>query len=244
MKKSLLAISAFSVLLFVGAGCSKVSNAPTTSLNTPSNTTSVTETDTGAQNVNMVEVDNDGIATISSQALYDQLGKHVGDKATQGDQMALPYMYESEKVAESLFLAWNTTHELPILFSLSQSHAEQKNVIEIVMGGLQVDLSSAVLEDGKFKDDNIQNLYNKLLPIGNEMRDKAYTSGLLLEESIITNIDTYLERGIDGLSKTIFEAIKESSGKNMKVLNDLLIKDGATYVPQVLSQSEFDSFVK
>jgi len=30
----------------------------------------------------------------------------------------------------------------------------------------------------------------------------------------------------------------------MKVLNDLLIKDGATYVPQVLSQSEFDSFVK
>jgi hypothetical protein len=241
MKKSILALSAFSLVFLIGGGCSDVSDDVS---NKVSNSDSVSVNTSMMGESSMIEVDGDGVASIDSAVFFEQLGKNVGAIATQGDKMALPYMYESEKMATNLFLAWNETHELPILYSLSESHANQKETLEAVMGGLQVDLSSAALEDDKFKDATIQALYNKLLPIGDEMRVKAFTSGLMLEESIIKNINTYLERGIDGLSKTTFEALKEASGKNMKVLNDLLVAEGTAYKAQVISQSEFDRLVK
>ncbi|MFA7244949.1 MAG: DUF2202 domain-containing protein [Candidatus Magasanikbacteria bacterium] len=237
MKKSILAVSALSVVLLLGAGCSSVSDDNTMSSDNVNSGDKISEK-------SLVVVDSDGVASIDNTVFFEELGKNVGAKATQGDTMALPYMYESEKMAENLFATWNEKHELPILDSLVESHATQREILAAVMGGLQVDLSVAALEEGTFKDAKVQTLYDKLLPIGNEMRVKAFTSGLLLEESMIKNVNTYLERGIDGISKKVFEAIKEASGKNLKVLNSLLVAEGATYKAQVISQSEFDGFVK
>ncbi|OGH86743.1 MAG: hypothetical protein A2493_02130 [Candidatus Magasanikbacteria bacterium RIFOXYC12_FULL_33_11] len=244
MKKSILALSVFSVVLLLGAGCSNVSDNITVPSNSSDNIKSDTSTSMVGVASNLVLVGEDGVAIMNNDPFYKEIGKHVGDKATQGDIMSLPYMYESEKMAEDLFFAWDETYDLPVFASLSESHAVQRENLAAVMGSLQVDLSVAALEDESFKDATVQALFDKLLPIGDEMRVKAYTSGLLLEESIIKNINTYLERGIDGLSKTTFEALREASSKNMKVLSDLLIADGGTYKAQVITQSEFDSFVK
>ena len=237
MKKSILVLSVFSAFLLLGAGCSSVSDDNTMSSDNVNSGDKISEK-------SLVVVDSDGVASIDNTVFFEELGKNFGAKATQGDIMALPYMYESEKMAENLFATWNEKHELPILDSLVESHATQREILAAVMGGLQVDLSVASLEEGDFKDAKVQTLYDKLLPIGNEMRVKAFTSGLLLEESMIKNVNTYLERGIDGISKTVFEAIKEASGKNLKVLNSLLVAEGATYKAQVISQSEFDGYLK
>lgn len=226
-----------SFLLLVGAGCSNVSDTQDSSslptAGVPNNTTE--------QAVSTVNID--GVANISSSIFSNEIAKHVGDKSTEGDQKTLPYMYESEKMAEDLFSSFSKKNKLPIFDSLSKSHANQKDVIEKVMSTLEIDLSLRGLDSGKYKDKNVQALYDKLLVQGNEMRVKAFTSGLLLEEGIIKNIDTYLGKGIDGLSKIAYEALKEASGKNMKVLNNLLLAEGVTYTPQVISQAEFDGYV-
>ena len=162
--------------------------------------------------------------------------------ATNSDTAGLLYMREEEKLARDvydyLYEKWNT-----IIFD-NISNSEQihmDRVLDLInLYGLE---DPALPEAGAFTNEDLQNLYNDLIAIGDSSLIYALIVGATIEEVDIIDLQDYISVTEDENIQCLYGNLMKGSRNHLRAYYHKLEWMGVTYTPQFLSDDDFYSIV-
>ena len=158
------------------------------------------------------------------------------------DSLGLIYMREEEKLARDvydyLFVKWNS-----IIFD-NISNSEQihmDRVLDLInLFGMEDPASN---EAGVFINEDLQNLYNNLIEIGNSSLINALIVGATIEEVDIVDLHDYYNATDNEDIKCVYGNLTKGSRNHLRAYYHKLEWMGVTYTPQFLTEEEFYSIV-
>ncbi|MCD4736715.1 MAG: DUF2202 domain-containing protein [Bacteroidales bacterium] len=159
------------------------------------------------------------------------------------DTAGILYMREEEKLARDvydyLFEKWNA-----IIFD-NISNSEQihmDRVLDLInLYGLE---DPALPEAGVYANEDLQNLYNSLIAIGDSSLINALIVGAIIEEVDIIDLQDYSNATEDENIQCIYGNLMKGSRNHLRAFYHKLEWMGVDYTPQFLSEDEFYSIVK
>ncbi|HEY0663857.1 MAG TPA: DUF2202 domain-containing protein, partial [Thiobacillaceae bacterium] len=94
---------------------------------------------------------------------------------------------------------------------------------------------------GEFEDPALQALYDQLMAIGRTSAIEGLKVGALIEETDIRDINEKkaITDNVDILQ--VYDNLLCGSGNHLRAFNTQLLALGVTYVPQVITQAEWDA---
>jgi hypothetical protein len=154
----------------------------------------------------------------------------------------LIFMREEEKLARDVYITMYSIYHIPIFNNISKSEQHHMDQVLCLLQYYNIpDPASA--DTGVFTNPDLQALYNDLVTQGSISLNEALTVGATIEDKDIFD----LEGDIAGTSNeaiiTIFERLACASGNHMRSFYTLLTNRGITYVPQYISQEEYDAII-
>ena len=158
------------------------------------------------------------------------------------DSLGLMHMREEEKLARDvydyLFIKWNS-----IIFD-NISNSEQVHmdrVLDLIdLLGME---DPALPEPGLFVNEDLQNLYDNLIAIGNSSLIDALIVGATIEEVDIVDLHQYYNATNNEDIKCVYGNLTKGSRNHLRSYYHKLEMMGVTYTPQFLSEEEFYSIV-
>ena len=158
------------------------------------------------------------------------------------DSLGLMHMREEEKLARDvydyLFVKWNS-----IIFD-NISNSEQVHmdrVLDLIdLLGME---DPALPEPGLFVNEDLQNLYDNLIAIGNSSLIDALIVGATIEEVDIVDLHEYYNATNNEDIKCVYGNLTKGSRNHLRSYYHKLEWMGVTYTPQYLSDEEFYSIV-
>ena len=96
---------------------------------------------------------------------------------------------------------------------------------------------------GVFTNSTLQNLYNQLIVEGNISVLNAFKVGATIEDLDIFDLTNALS-GIDNQDiRFVYENLSKGSRNHMRAFYKNILNSGGTYVPQYLTQADFDAII-
>ena len=94
-----------------------------------------------------------------------------------------------------------------------------------------------------FEDPALQTLYDTLIAMGSLSQIEALKVGALIEETDIRDI--HLQEAVTDEPDilTVYASLLCGSQNHLRAYNSVLLNKGVTYVPQVITQAEWDAIV-
>lgn len=164
-------------------------------------------------------------------------------QALSPDEIAgLLYMREEEKLAHDVYLALFNKWGTQVFASIADSETEHTEAIRQLILSHGLEDPAATTLPGVFVNADLQALYDKLVAMGQPSLSDALAVGCLVEETDIRDIQKKLALVFDEPDIVqVYERLLCGSGNHLRAFNDKLRQEGVTYVPQVLSQAEWDT---
>jgi hypothetical protein len=92
-----------------------------------------------------------------------------------------------------------------------------------------------------FEDPALQSLYNTLVAMGQPSLIDALKVGALIEETDIHDINAKKAVTDEADILQVYSSLLCGSGSHLRAFNGQLLAQGVTYVPQVITQAEWDA---
>lgn len=167
------------------------------------------------------------------------------DAPLSEDEIAgLFFMREEEKLAHDVYVAlyerWNAVPAARIFANIAESEAEHTEAVRqlIVSHGL---VDPAAAQPGVFVDTMLQALYDDLVDRGQVSLVAALEVGCLIEEKDIQDINEKKALVFDEPDIVrVYEHLLCGSRNHLRAFNSVLLQQGVTYTPEVLTQPEWD----
>jgi hypothetical protein len=149
------------------------------------------------------------------------------------------YQCELEKVAMDFYDAMYEKYDLISFRNLSRSEKQHMECLQLLIKEVGnpdlVELQSA----GKFKHKDLQDLYNKVMKLGNESIDKAFIASANLEEKNIKDVETLLTLSDNDDYQISLNKLLSSSKCHLNVMVCQLKNKGIGYKPVLLTLNEY-----
>jgi hypothetical protein len=184
-------------------------------------------------------------------------GKHNGSKhaklgqgtlfnpsptVNQAETDMLLFMREEEKLAHDVYITLYNVNHLPVFNNIAKS---EKTHMDRVLSLLQYynipDPASPSV--GVFTNQDLQQLYNDLIQLGSSSVVNALTVGATIEDKDIFDLEHHMTNTANPAILKIFGNLACASGNHIRSFSSLLITKGVTYVPQFISQEEYNSII-
>jgi hypothetical protein len=153
----------------------------------------------------------------------------------------LKFMREEEKLAHDVYVAlfdlWGATVFSQIALS-ETTHTEAILALLIQYG---IDDPAAGKAAGEFEDPALQTLYNTLMTMGRVSLIEALKVGALIEETDIRDINAKKAVTDEADILQTYDSLLCGSRNHLRAFNEQLLAQGVTYVPQVITQAEWDA---
>ena len=161
---------------------------------------------------------------------------------TEEEADGLLWMREEEKLAHDSYVTMYNLWGLKIFDNISKSETKHtESVLNLIN---QFGLEDPALPGiGEFSNDELQELYDKLMDQGKESEIAGLLVGATIEEVDI--IDLY-ERINDGMNETIrnvYENLEKGSEAHLRAFVRQLAAKGHVYTPRYLTQEQFDEII-
>lgn len=174
----------------------------------------------------------------------DQQGD--ADAPLSDDEIAgLLFMREEEKLAHDVYVAlyqrWDAVPAARIFANIAQSEAEHTEAVRqlILSHGLE---DPSVAQAGVFVNTTLQALYDDLVSRGQGSLADALAVGCLIEEKDIHDINEKIAQVFDEPDIVrVYEHLLCGSRNHLRAFNSVLLEQGVSYAPQVLTQPEWDA---
>lgn len=168
------------------------------------------------------------------------------DAPLSDDEIAgLFYMREEEKLAHDVYVAlyqrWNAVPAARIFANIAESEAEHTEAVRqlILSHGL---VDPAAPQAGVFVNTLLQALYDDLVEKGQASLAAALAVGCLIEEKDIQDINEKKAQVVDEHDIVrVYEHLLCGSRNHLRAFNSVLLQQGVSYTPQVLTQPEWDA---
>ncbi|MCE3272672.1 MAG: hypothetical protein K0S57_3069 [Ramlibacter sp.] len=154
---------------------------------------------------------------------------------------ALRYMREEEKLAHDVYAVLYVPWGLQIFSNIAASETQHTEAILQLLLKYGVDDPAAGRAVGEFEDASIKALFDQLVAAGRVNEVEALKVGALIEETDIRDINSKMAITDNPDILQVYDALLCGSGNHLRAFNAQLLANGVTYVPQVISQAEWDA---
>ncbi|MCB0579424.1 MAG: DUF2202 domain-containing protein [Phaeodactylibacter sp.] len=164
---------------------------------------------------------------------------------SKADQKTLIFMAEEEKMARDFYQAMEAKWEAKVFNHIVGAEQRHLGRTEELAASLDVKLPKGMVdgEAGKYRNNDIQQLYDELAALGSQSLEGALRAGARLEEINIRDLKMALETTTDGTARGTYRSLLEASGNHLRAFNKNLAAQGITYSPVLLPQADFDAIV-
>jgi hypothetical protein len=162
---------------------------------------------------------------------------------TEIEEQNILYLREEEKLARDVYFAAYDLWELQIFANISG--AEQRHMDAVGQLIECYGLTDPVGDHapGEFTNPELGELYDALVAQVEVSSLEALMAGALIEETDIFDLQTALDETENLHIEGVFENLLRGSRNHLRSFVKLITLAGGTYVPQILSQEEFDEIV-
>jgi hypothetical protein len=155
----------------------------------------------------------------------------------------LKYMREEEKLAHDVYVALYARWGKNIFDQISLSETTHTEVILALLVKYGIDDPAAGNTAGVFTDPYLQMLYDTLIAMGSPTLIDALKVGALIEETDIRDIKVKKAVTDEADILTVYDSLLCGSQSHLRAFNSQLLGLGVIYVPQVITQAEWDAIV-
>ena len=171
----------------------------------------------------------------------DVTDETISQTLTQADEAALLFMLEEEKLARDTYEyfdnLWGTVQFANIKVS-EQSHMNA--VINLLTLS---NVTFTVLPKGEFFNQDIQDLYNQFINDGSINEVAALKVGATIEDLDIVDLEANIKATTNTEIISVFESLQCGSRNHLRSFVSAIEISGSTYVPQFLTQEEFNLLI-
>lgn len=161
---------------------------------------------------------------------------------TQDEINDLLFLREEEKLARDVYLYSFDKYGATIFNNIAASESSHMNSVLILLN--KYDLEDPAMENrGEFKNTELQEIYNYLIELSDISLLEALKVGNIIEDLDIKDLALNEARTekIDLLS--VYGSLKCGSRNHLRNFNNQLILNGGSYIPEYISQEEFETIV-
>ena len=188
-------------------------------------------------------VDAAGTSSIDAAALSTQLSTYPLAPLSQAEADSLAYMREEEQLAHDVYAVSATLWTPPVFANITASEATHAAAVKTLLDRYQLPDPLAGLPSGTFKTPAFQALYDQLVAASRVSLIEALKVGAQIEELDLRDI-TAQQALIDNADiLMVYDNLLRGSRNHLRAFMKVLTLQGGTYVPQYISQAEFDAIV-
>jgi hypothetical protein len=153
----------------------------------------------------------------------------------------LKFMREEEKLAHDVYVYLYGLWGMNIFDAISKSETSHTTAILNLLDKYGIDDPAAGNPAGVFTDPDLQKLYDALIVMGQASLIEGLKVGALIEETDIQDIEERKAVTDEPDILGVYDSLLCGSRNHLRAYNSKLIEKGYTYVPQVISQAEWDA---
>lgn len=133
-------------------------------------------------------------------------------------EQLLLYLIEEEKLAHDVYTVMHQKYGANVFGNILQNETTHQSMVLTLLQARNIaDPRSA--EVGVFKNQELQQLYNKLIQQGNQSAQEAYKVGVAIEEKDIADISAQLATATDQDVITTLESLRDASENHLRAFN-------------------------
>ena len=179
----------------------------------------------------------------SSEAenLQDSTRYDVLPAITNAETNNLAFMFEEEKLARDTYIYLYQKWNIQQFNNIKNSEQSHMNAVENLL--IKYKIAYPKLASGQFQNQNLQNLYNQLIAQGSISNIEALKVGATIEDVDIKDLRNLSAETTNPLIMNIYSNLMCGSRNHMRSFTGLLKNLGVTYVPQFITQAEYDAII-
>jgi hypothetical protein len=193
----------------------------------------------------IINTNTEGTTNINNTMLGQQINFLPKEPLSQDETESILLMREEEKMARDAYIVFYKKWPQPIFTNISK--AEQTHMDAVLLLANKYSLTDPVGTNpvGTFITTNIQTLYNAFIAQGNISFTEALKAGAAIEEVDIRDLQNLLnEDDINNQDiELVYTNLLKGSRNHLRSFVKVLKNQGITYVPQYLSQSEYNTII-
>lgn len=154
----------------------------------------------------------------------------------------LIFMREEEKLARDVYQVMSGLYSQPVFRNIAKS--EQKHMDQVLCLLQYYNIPDpASTETGVFTNSDLQALYDTLVAQGSVSLVEALKVGATIEDKDIYDLTEEMALTENPAIINVFTNLACASGNHIRSFSALLLKQGVTYVPQFITQEEYDAII-
>lgn len=157
------------------------------------------------------------------------------------DSLGLMLMREEEKMAHDIYVTFRDKYDLRVFSNISQSETMHMNAVLSLINHYELN-DPMLAESGKFKNKEIQDLFNKLIVQGADIIG-ALKAGAIVEEYDILDLMKYIDSTKNEDIKKVYSNLLYASHRHLNAFIRNLAANNINYKPQILSNEEFNKII-
>jgi len=156
---------------------------------------------------------------------------------------SLYYMREEEKLARDVYLALYEVWKDQIFSNVAASEQTHTDAVKDLLYKYGLIDLAANNPPGVFVDPKFQQIYDSYVALGKQSRQNALVVGVTIEELDIKDIAHWLTLVDSDDIRKVYESLVCGSRNHLRSYYAELLASGGSYVPQFITQPEFDAIV-
>lgn len=193
----------------------------------------------------IITVDGNGNTTINNTLLSQQINALPQEALSQDERESIVFMREEEKMARDLNIFFYQKWGQKIFDNISAAEQTHMDAILLLINKYSLTDPVGTNPAGVFSNSTLQTFYNTFLAQGNISLTEALKVGAAVEELDIRDLNNLLnDDDINNRDiELVYTNLVKASRNHLRSFVKVLLQRGITYIPQYLTQSEYDTII-
>lgn len=191
----------------------------------------------------VMSVDANGISTISAGNLADRLATYPLAALSTAEAESVAFMREEEQLAHDVYAVSATPWNPPVFGNIAAAEATHSAAVKALLDRYQLVDPLSGLPNGTFKTPAFQALHDSLVAASRSSLVDALKVGAQIEELDMRDIAAQKVNVDNADILMVYDNLLRGSRNHLRAFMKVLTQQGGTYVPQYISQTEFDAIV-
>jgi hypothetical protein len=161
---------------------------------------------------------------------------------TDEETSMLVFIREEEKLARDVYKVLYDLYHIPIFKNINKSEQHHMDMVLLLLQYYNIP-DPASPDSGVFNNPELQQLYNDLTAQGNISLTEALKVGATIEDKDIFDLETDMTNTANPAILCTFDKLACASGHHIRAFSAHLTARGVTYVPEYISQEEYNSIM-
>jgi hypothetical protein len=168
----------------------------------------------------------------------------AGNELTDDEIAGLIFMREEEKLAKDVYLGLYDLWGLSIFQNIAGSEQTHTDAVKRLLDTFGIEDPADTSPTGVFANQDLQTLYDDLMALGAQSMGDALLVGGAIEEIDILDLQEYLDNTQDESIRRVYQNLLRGSENHLRAFTSNYERQtGETYLPQYMSQADYDAIV-